>query len=193
MSFWAATVITNLLSAIPYIGVMLVEWVWGGFSVGGPTLIRFFSFHFLFPLIIVVLVLLHLVFLHEGGSSDFLGLGRDMDKIVFHPYYVWRDVVGFVIGLGVLFFVCLRCPFVFIDVENFIPANSIVTPVHIQPAWYFLFAYAILRSVPRRVGGVLALGASVFVLYLLPFFNRVVLRGVSLRSMRWVFWIFVSI
>nr|QBA92001.1 cytochrome b [Mesabolivar sp. ITV1036I2] len=174
MSFWAATVITNLLSAIPYVGGLLVEWIWGGFSVSGPTLVRFFSFHFLFPFVLLFFVILHLVFLHDNGSSNFLGLFSGVDRIIFYPYYVIKDIVGFVFCLGVLIVVSLWIPFVFMDVENFIPANPLVTPVHIQPEWYFLFAYAILRSIPSKIGGVVALLMSVFVLYLLPLFSNYV-------------------
>lgn len=114
----------------------------------------------------------HLIFLHSRGSRNFLGIRRIMDKSVFHPYFVFRDLVGFVVGFGVLIIVSLLMPYVFIDVENFIPANALVTPVHIQPEWYFLFAYAILRRVPRKIGGVIALVISVFIFYLLPLFRR---------------------
>lgn len=170
MSFWAATVITNLLSAIPYVGVMLVEWIWGGFAVGNPTLIRFFAFHFILPFIILFIVILHLLFLHETGSRNPLGVSREGDKISFHPYYRVKDVYGFIIFFVFFIFICLSYPYVFMDVENFIPSNPLVTPTHIQPEWYFLFAYTILRSVPRKIGGVIALVISVVVLYFLPFF-----------------------
>nr|AIG24324.1 cytochrome b [Pholcus sp. HCP-2014] len=189
MSFWAATVITNLLSAVPYLGVTLVEWIWGGFSVGDPTLVRFFSFHFLFPFVMVVFVVLHLVFLHDSGSGNFLGLSGDVDKVVFHPYFIYKDLVGFMVGLGLLMTISLWMPYVFMDVENFIPANPMVTPVHIQPEWYFLFAYAILRSVPSKIGGVVALVMSVVILYMLPFFS---LAGYGSRSLyfggEFLFW-----
>lgn len=178
MSFWAATVITNLLSAVPYVGVMLVEWVWGGFAVGNSTLTRFFAFHFILPFIVVVFVLIHLFFLHQQGSSNPLGLVRDFDKVVFHPYYVWKDVFGLMVFLLFFIMICLLYPYIFMDVENFIPSNPIVTPVHIQPEWYFLFAYAILRSVPRKIGGVIALLISVVVFYFFPFFLKHRFRGV---------------
>lgn len=172
ISFWAATVITNLLSAIPYIGKIIVEWIWGGFSVGNPTLIRFFSFHFILPFIILFFVILHLSFLHEKGSRNSLGLFRDYDKIMFHPYYVVKDVFGFIVFFMFFIFICLLFPYIFIDVENFIFSNPLITPVHIQPEWYFLFAYAILRSIPNKIGGVIALVISIFVLYFLPFFLK---------------------
>nr|QNV11922.1 cytochrome b [Pisaura mirabilis] len=167
MSFWAATVITNLLSAVPYIGTMLVEWIWGGFAVGNPTLIRFFAFHFVLPFIILFVVLLHLLFLHELGSGNPLGLSSN-DKLVFHPYYSVKDIYGLIMFFVGFMLVCLLFPYVFMDVENFIQSNPLVTPTHIQPEWYFLFAYTILRSVPSSIGGVVALVMSVIVLYFLP-------------------------
>ena len=192
ISFWAATVITNLLSAIPYVGLIIVEWVWGGFSVGDPTLTRFYRFHFILPFVIIFAVLLHLLFLHETGSGNPIGLRRDLDKISFHPFFSVKDVfgiVGFFMGFIAL---CFLRPYVFIDVENFIPSNPIVTPVHIQPEWYFLFAYTILRSVRRKIGGVIALLISVLILYTLPFFLNIRFRGVVLYSLsKVVYWVFI--
>lgn len=172
ISFWAATVITNLLSAIPYVGVILVEWVWGGFAVGNPTLTRFFAFHFILPFIILFFVILHLLFLHETGSNNPIGVRRNIDKVSFHSYYRIKDIYGFFVFFILFFVICLLIPYVFIDVENFIPSNPLVTPVHIQPEWYFLFAYTILRSIPRKIGGVVALVLSVVVLYFLPFYLK---------------------
>jgi len=192
ISFWAATVITNLLSAVPYLGIILVEWVWGGFSVGNSTLTRFFAFHFILPFIILFLVLLHLLFLHKTGSSNPIGSNRSFDKILFHPYFLIKDLFGYFIW-GLLFiYVCLLSPYIFIDVENFIPSNPMVTPVHIQPEWYFLFAYAILRSIPRKIGGVVALLISILVLYIFPFvFSRNVRRSYFYPIVKFRFWIFV--
>lgn len=170
ISFWAATVITNLLSAIPYIGVILVEWLWGGFAVGNSTLTRFFAFHFILPFIIIFFVVLHLFFLHETGSNNPIGLLRDYDKVVFHPYYRIKDFFGFFLFFIFFLGICIIYPYIFIDVENFISSDPLVTPVHIQPEWYFLFAYRILRSIPRKIGGVVALVISILVLYFLPFF-----------------------
>lgn len=192
ISFWAATVITNLLSAIPYIGVILVEWVWGGFAVGNPTLIRFFSFHFILPFIIFFIVILHLFFLHETGSGNSIGIMSDCDKINFHPYFRFKDVYGF--GIFFLFFIliCIMMPYIFMDVENFISSNPLVTPVHIQPEWYFLFAYTILRSIPRKIGGVVALIISVFILYFFPFlFNHKFRRNSYYYLMKYLFWYFM--
>nr|YP_009707856.1 cytochrome b [Pseudocleopatra dartevellei]QEU52725.1 cytochrome b [Pseudocleopatra dartevellei] len=168
MSFWGATVITNLLSAIPYVGKMLVEWVWGGFAVDNATLTRFYSIHFLLPLIIAAMSALHLLFLHETGSNNPLGLNSDSEKIPFHSYYSFKDLVGFLILLLFLALLALFNPQLLTDPENFIPANPLVTPVHIQPEWYFLFAYAILRSIPNKLGGVIGLAASILILFILP-------------------------
>ena len=169
MSFWGATVITNLVSAIPYWGPRIVEWVWGGFSVGQPTLNRFFSLHFILPFLIGGLRLLHLVFLHEKGSSNPLGDLNHLNKIPFHPYFSWKDIVGFLFVFIILALLGFFFPTLLGDPENYNHASSIVTPVHIQPEWYFLFAYAILRSIPSKLGGVIALVISIAILYLLPF------------------------
>nr|YP_009695263.1 cytochrome b [Ryssota otaheitana]QDM39457.1 cytochrome b [Ryssota otaheitana] len=171
MSFWAATVITNLMSAIPYIGSMLVEWLWGGFSVSQSTLNRFFSLHFILPFLIGGLAAIHLMFLHDKGSTDPLGSINHINKVMFHPYFTWKDLVGFLVVLLFLVINSSFFPTMLIDPENFILANSMVTPVHIQPEWYFLFAYAILRSIPSKLGGVVALAMSVFILYILPLSN----------------------
>lgn len=192
MSFWAATVITNLLSAVPYFGVILVEWIWGGFAVSNPTLVRFFSFHFVLPFIILGVLILHLVFLHETGSRNVVGVVREHDKVLFHPYYSWKDVYG--LSLFLIFYIMfnLEFPFMFIDVENFISSNPLITPIHIQPEWYFLFAYAILRSVSRKIGGVIALVMSIFVLYFLPMIYNFRFRSVGVIILiRVVFWGFV--
>lgn len=169
ISFWGATVITNLLSAIPYLGTTIVQWVWGGFAVDNATLSRFFSFHFLFPFIVAAIVIVHLLFLHQTGSNNPLGLNRNIDKIPFHPYFTFKDIVGFLIIAINLTILSLIRPYILGDPDNFIPANPLVTPVHIQPEWYFLFAYAILRSIPNKLGGVIALVISIAILYTLPF------------------------
>nr|YP_009326381.1 cytochrome b [Polygyra cereolus]APD28056.1 cytochrome b [Polygyra cereolus] len=194
MSYWGATVITNLLSAVPYFGDSLVVWIWGGFSVGQATLNRFYTFHFLLPFVLVMLTLLHLLFLHEKGSSNPLGLKNHSTKISFHPYFTWKDLVGFLITLGLLFFVVLFTPNLFTDPENFIEANPMVTPIHIQPEWYFLFAYAILRSIPSKLGGVLALAGSIFILYLFPLGMGFKLSNMAFNFVaQMVFWFFVVI
>jgi len=151
MSFWGATVITNLLSAIPYIGNEIVQWVWGGFAVDNATLTRFFALHFLIPFVIAAILLIHLLFLHQTGSNNPLGLNKNTDKIPFHPYFTTKDILGFTIILIALTFLTLKEPYILRDPDNFTPANPLVTPVHIQPEWYFLFAYAILRSIPNKL------------------------------------------
>nr|YP_009131519.1 cytochrome b [Tevnia jerichonana]AIL54905.1 cytochrome b [Tevnia jerichonana] len=169
MSFWGATVITNLFSAIPYIGQDLVQWLWGGFSVSNATLNRFFAFHFLLPFILAAMSAIHLLFLHQTGSNNPLGLCSDSDKIPFHIYYSVKDIVGFIILLMALIVFCLLCPNLLVDPDNFLPANPLVTPAHIKPEWYFLWAYAILRSIPNKLGGVCAMFLAILLMFTLPF------------------------
>nr|YP_009107769.1 cytochrome b [Loxops caeruleirostris]AIU44993.1 cytochrome b [Loxops caeruleirostris] len=193
MSFWGATVITNLFSAIPYIGQTLVEWAWGGFSVDNPTLTRFFALHFLLPFVIVGLTLVHLTFLHETGSNNPTGVPSDCDKIPFHPYYTVKDILGFALMISLLASLALFSPNLLGDPENFTPANPLVTPPHIKPEWYFLFAYAILRSIPNKLGGVLALAASILVLFLMPLLHTSKLRSMTFRPISQIlFWALVA-
>jgi len=168
MSFWGATVITNFFSAIPYVGGTLVEWIWGGFAVDNATLSRFFAFHFLVPFLILGLSAVHLVFLHEVGANNPLGVNSFGDSVSFHPYYSSKDLFGAVLVVFLLFFFVLTFPSLIGDPENYILANPLVTPVHIQPEWYFLFAYAILRAIPNKLGGVVALLFSILVLFFVP-------------------------
>nr|YP_009024607.1 cytochrome b [Rhinobatos schlegelii]AHN05795.1 cytochrome b [Rhinobatos schlegelii] len=193
MSFWAATVITNLFSAFPYIGDMLVQWIWGGFSVDNATLTRFFAFHFLFPFLIAALTLIHILFLHETGSNNPTGLNSDMDKIPFHPYYIYKDLLGFFIMISLLAILALFLPNILGDTENFIPANPLITPPHIKPEWYFLFAYAILRSIPNKLGGVLALIFSILILMLVPLLHTSKQRSSTFRPItQLLFWTLVA-
>lgn len=168
MSFWGATVITNLISAVPYIGTSIVQWVWGGFSVDKATLARFFAFHFLFPFVIAALSVVHLLFLHQTGSKNPTGIESKFDKAPFHTYFSTKDITGFIVLFILISSIVLLSPNLLKDPENFTPAKPLVTPVHIQPEWYFLFAYAILRSIPKKLGGVIALLASILVLFLVP-------------------------
>nr|AHA52486.1 cytochrome b [Capitonius sp. QL-2013] len=194
MSFWGATVITNLLSALPFIGQMLVEWLWGGFSVDNPTLNRFYTFHFFLPFILMFMIILHLMYLHETGSNNPLGLFSNFYKIKFNNYFILKDLVGFMILLYLLMLIVLEYPYVLGDPENFIMANSMVTPIHIQPEWYFLFAYTILRSIPDKMIGVLALLFSILVLLLMPFLNMNKFKGISNYFLSKIyFWFFLSI
>nr|YP_009590302.1 cytochrome b [Alcidodes juglans]QBM10389.1 cytochrome b [Alcidodes juglans] len=194
MSFWGATVITNLVSAIPYLGNFIVQWIWGGFAVDNATLTRFFTLHFLLPFIITSLVLIHLMFLHQTGSSNPLGVNSDIDKLPFHPYYTLKDLVGFLIMMTLLITLTLQAPYLLSDPDNFIPANPLVTPVHIQPEWYFLFAYAILRSIPNKLGGVIALVLSIAILYLMPFMNKKKFKSMQFYPInKLLFWSLITI
>nr|YP_003434454.1 cytochrome b [Gomphocerus licenti]ACR48321.1 cytochrome b [Gomphocerus licenti] len=194
MSFWGATVITNLLSAIPYLGTDLVQWVWGGFAVDNATLNRFFTFHFVLPFVIVAMAAIHLFFLHQTGSSNPIGLNSNIDKIPFHPYFTFKDSITFVIMMSLLILLCLINPYILGDPDNFVPANPLVTPVHIQPEWYFLFAYAILRSIPNKLGGVIALFLSISILMILPFYNKTQFRGIQFYPINQIlFWMMVIV
>nr|YP_010545656.1 cytochrome b [Chrysops dissectus]UYG48439.1 cytochrome b [Chrysops dissectus] len=194
MSFWGATVITNLLSAIPYLGTELVQWLWGGFAVDNATLTRFFTFHFIFPFIVAAMTMIHLLFLHQTGSNNPLGINSNIDKIPFHPYFTYKDIVGFIVMVMILTLLTLLDPYLLGDPDNFIPANPLVTPVHIQPEWYFLFAYAILRSIPNKLGGVIALVASIAILMILPFYHLSKFRGIQFYPVNQIlFWCMVVI
>lgn len=194
ISFWGATVITNLLSAVPYCGTRIVEWLWGGFAVGNPTLSRFFTLHFLLPFAIAAIVTVHLIFLHETGSNNPLGLNRNFDKIPFHPYFSVKDIVGFFVALYLLIILSIQNPYLLGDPDNFIPANPISTPAHIKPEWYFLFAYAILRSIPNKLGGVVALVLSILILLVLPLTNNYKFRASQFYPInKIIFWSFISI
>nr|YP_004717819.1 cytochrome b [Amblydoras gonzalezi]BAK42263.1 cytochrome b [Amblydoras gonzalezi] len=193
MSFWGATVITNLLSAVPYMGDALVQWIWGGFSVDNATLTRFFAFHFLLPFAVVAATLLHALFLHETGSNNPIGLNSDADKISFHPYFSYKDILGFIALLVMLASLALFSPNLLGDPDNFTPANPLVTPTHIKPEWYFLFAYAILRSIPNKLGGVLALLFSIAVLFAVPLLHTSKQQGLTFRPLsQFLFWSLVA-
>lgn len=171
ISYWAVAVITNLLSVIPIVGERVVNWVWGGFSVGAPTLTRFYSLHFLLPFILRFIVLVHLVFLHKEGSRNRIGVNRNIDKVQFHPYFRVKDAYFIIIVFSLSFLISFFYPYIMGDSINNVPANSIQTPVHIQPEWYFLPSYAILRALPRKTTGVVALLLSVSVYFLIPLYK----------------------
>nr|YP_010934990.1 cytochrome b [Ornithodoros improvisus]WKW52638.1 cytochrome b [Ornithodoros improvisus] len=193
MSFWGATVITNLLSAIPYIGTTITQWIWGGFSVDNPTLTRFFTLHFLFPFILVALMIIHISLLHETGSSNPLGVSYNIDKMPFHPYFSLKDILGLLTTMLILMTMINIFPYMFSDPENFLMANPLVTPPHIQPEWYFLFAYAILRSIPNKLGGVMALAMSILIILTLPFSTSPKFKSSSMNPVKKItFWIFMN-
>lgn len=195
MSFWAATVITNLASAVPFIGNDIVIWLWGGFSVDNATLNRFFSLHYLLPFIILGLVILHLFFLHEVGSGNPLGLNiSKIDSVPFNPYFTLKDLFGLVLFLIFFSYFIFFNPNLLGHPDNYIPANPLVTPTHIVPEWYFLPFYAILRCIPNKLLGVIALVFSILILLLLPFISKnFIIRTSSFTPLRkFFFWFFVS-
>jgi ubiquinol-cytochrome c reductase cytochrome b subunit len=194
MSYWGATVITNLFSAFPLVGKSIVTWLWGGFAVDNPTLNRFFSLHYLLPFLIVGVVFFHVVALHITGSNNPLGIEvkTPQDTIPFHPYYTIKDSVGicvyFIVFAGLVFF----APNFFASPDNYIPANPLQTPAEIVPEWYFLPFYAILRSVPNKLGGVLMMFGSIMVLFVLPWLDTSPVRSARFRPIyRQLFWLLV--
>nr|AXY95250.1 cytochrome b [Trachypithecus pileatus] len=194
MSFWGATVITNLLSAIPYIGTNLVQWVWGGYSIDSPTLTRFFTLHFTLPFVIATLTALHLLFLHETGSNNPCGISSNSDKIPFHPYYTIKDILGLIFLILTLTTLVLFSPDLLSDPDNYTPANPLNTPPHIKPEWYFLFAYAILRSVPNKLGGVLALLLSILILAIMPMLHKSKQQSMAFRPLsQFLLWFLITI
>nr|YP_009749603.1 cytochrome b [Opisthotropis latouchii]QII91737.1 cytochrome b [Opisthotropis latouchii] len=193
MSFWAATVITNLLTAIPYLGNTLTTWLWGGFSINDPTLTRFFALHFILPFIIISLSSIHIMLLHTEGSSNPLGTNSDIDKIPFHPYHSYKDMLLLTIMITVLFVIMSFTPDMFNDPENFSKANPMVTPQHIKPEWYFLFAYGILRSIPNKLGGTIALILSIMILLTMPFTHTSYVRSMTFRPLaQLTFWVLIA-
>lgn len=194
ISFWGATVITNLLSAIPYLGTTIVQWLWGGFAIENATLTRFFTLHFLLPFIIAAIVIIHLLFLHQTGSNNPIGINRNNDKIPFHPYFSIKDIAGFITIRIILIILIIIEPYILRDPDNFLPANPLVTPIHIQPEWYFLFAYAILRSIPNKLGGVIALIISIAILLIIPFTDKKKIQSTQFYPINKIlFWTFSSI
>lgn len=186
--------ITNLLRALPYIGSTLVHWVWGGFSVDNATLARFYSLHFLLPFVVRALASLHIFYLHTTGSKNPLGLTSCADKVPFHSFYTVKDAFGFCILISVLLLLVFFRPYCFFESDNFIPANSLVTPEHIIPEWYFLFAYAILRCIYSKLGGVLALFSSIVILLFLSYSHTQCITGLSYYGfVKAFFWAFVTV
>ncbi|MBV68313.1 MAG: cytochrome b [Pelagibacterales bacterium] len=194
MSFWGATVITNLFSAIPVIGEAVVQWLWGGYSVDNPTLSRFYTLHFLLPFLIVGVVVLHIVALHTHGSNNPLGIDRKgpQDSIPFHPYYTVKDFFGLGVALTIFFSVVFFAPDYLGHPDNYVPADPLKTPAHIVPEWYFLPFYAILRAIPDKLGGVIAMFSAIFVLFLLPWLDTSKVRSATFRPIyKILFWVFL--
>nr|YP_010394738.1 apocytochrome b [Phytophthora tubulina]DAZ89175.1 TPA_asm: apocytochrome b [Phytophthora tubulina] len=181
MSFWGATVITNLFSAIPLIGKDIVDWLWGGFALDNPTLNRFFSLHFTFPFVIVGAVLIHLILLHEVGSNNPLGITLKTENISFYPYFYTKDLFGLMLLFLVFFIFIFYYPNTLGHPDNYIEANPMKTPLHIVPEWYFLPFYAILRSIPNKIGGVIAMFGSLIILLTIPFSNSSEIRSTAFR------------
>nr|DBA43895.1 TPA_asm: CYTB [Bombus personatus] len=194
MSFWGAMVITNLISAIPYIGQFTVEWIWGGFSINNDTLNRFYSFHFILPFIILLMVFIHLMILHITGSSNPLHSKMNIYKINFHPYFSIKDLITLILVLIIFMLINLQYPYLLGDPDNFKMANPMITPVHIKPEWYFLFAYSILRTIPNKLGGVIMLFMSIFILYIIPLINLNNLKNNKFYFMNKIlYWWFINI
>lgn len=192
MSLWGATVITNLVSAIPLIGDYVVTWLWGGFSVDNATLNRFFSLHYLLPFIIVAISIIHIAILHQEGSGNPLGIDSSADKISMYPYFIVKDFLG--LSLFIIFFSLFIyfSPNVLGHSDNYIEANPMVTPAHIVPEWYFLPFYAILRSIPHKLGGVIVMVLAIVVLALLPWIHSTEIRSSRFRPIyRYLFWIMI--
>nr|YP_011017340.1 cytochrome b [Amblyomma naponense]WQF69003.1 cytochrome b [Amblyomma naponense] len=193
MSFWGATVITNLISAVPYLGQSITFWIWGGFSVDNNTLIRFFSLHFILPFILAMMALIHIMLLHEKGSSNPIGVSMNIDKIPFHPYFTIKDLLGIFFSFSLFSIIIFLFPYSLMDAENFNMANPMITPPHIQPEWYFLFAYAILRSIPNKLGGVIALIMSICIIMFLPFMMKNKLSSFYfMNSKKLFFWVLIN-
>jgi len=193
MSFWGATVITNLVTAVPLVGNSIVTWLWGGFTVDNPTLNRFYSLHFLLPFLIAGLTIVHLALLHKDGSNNPLGVDSTGDKIPFYPYFFVKDLLAFFVFVSVFSFFVFYFPNAMGHPDNYIPANPLVTPAHIVPEWYFLPFYAILRSIPDKLGGVVAMGGALVILLLIPFINTSEVRSTTFRPLFKVFyWIFIA-
>jgi ubiquinol-cytochrome c reductase cytochrome b subunit len=193
MSFWGATVITNLFSAVPFVGTSIVEWLWGGFSVSNATLNRFFSLHYLMPFVIVGLVIVHLSLLHKDGSNNPLGANTNVDTISFYPYFYVKDLLSFFFLVFFLALFVFFFPNLLGHSDNYIQANPLSTPAHIVPEWYFLPFYAILRSIPDKLGGVVAMISAILILLILPVINTSAIRSSKFRPIFGVaYWFLVS-
>jgi ubiquinol-cytochrome c reductase cytochrome b subunit len=194
MSLWGATVITNLMSAIPWVGQDIVEFLWGGFSVNNATLNRFFALHFLLPFVLAALALMHLIALHDAvGSSNPLGISGNYDRLPFAPYFIFKDLVTIFIFMFVLSVFVFFMPNALGDSENYVMANPMQTPPAIVPEWYLLPFYAILRSIPNKLLGVIAMFSALLILLIMPFTDISKLRGIQFRPLsKVIFYIFIA-
>jgi ubiquinol-cytochrome c reductase cytochrome b subunit len=193
MSFWGATVITSMVTAIPIAGQPIVQWLWGGYTVGNPTLNRFFSLHFLLPFIIAGLTLIHLILLHKDGSNSPIGSDTGVDDVPFYPYFFSKDVFALFCFLLVFSIFVLYYPNTLNHPDNYIPADALQTPAHVVPEWYFLPYYAILRSIPHKAGGIIAMVGAILVLLLVPFINTSDVRNTTYRPIfKICFWLFIA-
>jgi ubiquinol-cytochrome c reductase cytochrome b subunit len=194
MSLWGATVITNLMSAIPWVGQDIVEFIWGGFSVNNATLNRFFSLHFVLPFVLAALALMHLIALHDSaGSNNPLGISSNYDKVAFHPYFIFKDIITIFIFMWVLSLFVFFMPNLLGDSENYVMANPMQTPPAIVPEWYLLPFYAILRSIPNKLLGVIAMFSAILILLTMPFSDLGKLRGIQFKPLnKTIFFIFVA-
>ena len=193
MSFWGATVITSLVTAVPVVGQTIVEWLWGNFTVNNATLNRFFSLHFFLPFIIAGVTIIHLALLHKDGSNNPLGVDSGVDKISFYPYFFVKDLYAFFCFIFVFAFFVYFYPNSMGHPDNYIPADPMQTPSHIVPEWYFLPFYAILRSIPNKIGGVVAMGGSLIILFAIPFTNTSLIRSTTYRPIfKICYWLFVT-
>jgi ubiquinol-cytochrome c reductase cytochrome b subunit len=190
MSFWGATVITNMFSAIPWIGDSIVQLLWGGFSVDQPTLNRFFSLHFLIPFILVGVVGLHLILLHENGSNNPLGINLNVEKIPFFTYYIIKDIFGIVVFIAFFSYFVINIPNYLGHSDNYIEAQPLVTPTHIVPEWYFLIYYAVLRTIPDKLGGVIAMLLAIAILLALPFLDTSNIRSAFFKPIHLISFIY---
>ena len=193
MSFWGATVITSMVTAIPVAGQPIVQWLWGGFTVANPTLNRFFSIHFFLPFLIAGVSLIHLALLHKEGSNSPIGSDTGIDDVAFYPYFFYKDVFALSCFLLFFAFFVLYFPNVLNHPDNYIPANPLQTPAHVVPEWYFLPFYAILRSIPHKAGGIVAMGAAILIMLAIPFINTSYVRNTTYRPIfKIFFWLFIA-
>ena len=193
MSFWGATVITSMVTAIPIAGKSIVQWLWGGYIVGGPTLKRFFTLHFILPFVIAGLTFIHLALLHRVGSNSPIGSDTGVDDVPFYPYYFSKDAFALSVYLLVFGIFVFYFPNTLNHPDNYVPADSLKTPPHVVPEWYFLPFYAILRSIPHKAAGIIAMLGSILVLFLIPFTNTSYVRNTTFRPIfKIFFWLFIA-